>query len=118
MHPTDKAARIAGALYLALAITAPFHLIYIPRALIVTGNATATANNSAKANVGQKKKTYMTPTANPMRRPVDGSRPPIMRAARPCMPPATPREVSHRTVDTSQPPSHAKSRLGPAPISK
>jgi len=29
--------------------------------------ATATANNSAKANVGQKKKTYMTPTANPMR---------------------------------------------------
>ena len=45
MHPTDKAARIAGALYLALAITAPFHLIYIPRALIVTGNATATANN-------------------------------------------------------------------------
>jgi len=45
MHPTGKAARIAGVLYLALAITAPFHLIYIPRALIVTGNATATANN-------------------------------------------------------------------------
>jgi hypothetical protein len=45
MHPTDKAARIAGAVYLALAVTAPFHLIYIPRALIVTGNATATANN-------------------------------------------------------------------------
>ena len=45
MNPTDKAARIAGAVYLALAVTAPFHLIYIPRALIVTENATATANN-------------------------------------------------------------------------
>jgi Domain of unknown function (DUF4386) len=45
MHPTDKAARIAGALYLALAVTAPFHLLYIPHALIVPGNATATANN-------------------------------------------------------------------------
>ena len=45
MHPTDKAARIAGAVYLSMAVTAPFSLIYIPRALIVRGDATATANN-------------------------------------------------------------------------
>ena len=45
MHPTDKAARVAGAVYLSLVVTAPFSLIYIPRTLIVRGNATATANN-------------------------------------------------------------------------
>src|SRR5713101_1267682 len=45
MHPTDKAARVAGAVYLLLVVTAPFSLIYIPRTLIVRGNATATANN-------------------------------------------------------------------------
>ncbi len=45
MHPTDKAARVAGAVYLSLVVTAPFSLIYIPRTLIVQGNATATANN-------------------------------------------------------------------------
>ncbi len=45
MHPTDKAARVAGAIYLSMAVTAPFSLIYIPRTLIVGGNATATANN-------------------------------------------------------------------------
>ncbi len=45
MHPTDKAARIAGAWYLSLVVTAPFSLIYVPRTLIVRGNATATANN-------------------------------------------------------------------------
>ncbi len=45
MHPTDKAARVAGAVYLSLALTAPFSLIYIPSTLIVRGNATATANN-------------------------------------------------------------------------
>jgi hypothetical protein len=45
MHPTDKAARIAGAVYLSMAVTAPFSLIYIPRTLIVGGDATATANN-------------------------------------------------------------------------
>ncbi|MBZ5704915.1 MAG: DUF4386 domain-containing protein [Acidobacteriia bacterium] len=45
MHPTDKAARVAGAVYLSMALTAPFSLIYIPRTLIVRGNATATANN-------------------------------------------------------------------------
>jgi hypothetical protein len=45
MHPTDKASRVAGAVYLSLAVTAPFSLIYIPSTLIVRGNATATANN-------------------------------------------------------------------------
>ena len=46
MHPTDKAARIAGALYLSL-LTAPLRLLYIPSTLFVSGNATATANNIA-----------------------------------------------------------------------
>jgi hypothetical protein len=45
MHPTDKAARIAGAVYLSMVLTAPFSLIYVPDKLIVRGNATATANN-------------------------------------------------------------------------
>ncbi len=45
MHPTDKAARVAGAIYLLLALTAPFSLIYVPTKLIVRGDATATANN-------------------------------------------------------------------------
>jgi Domain of unknown function (DUF4386) len=45
MHPTDRAARIAGAVYLSLALTAPFSLIYIPSTLIVRGNASATAHN-------------------------------------------------------------------------
>jgi Domain of unknown function (DUF4386) len=45
MHSTDKAARIAGAVYLSMVITAPFSLIYVPSKLIVSGNATATADN-------------------------------------------------------------------------
>jgi hypothetical protein len=45
MHPTDKAARIAGAVYLSLVLTGPFSLIYVPGKLIVRGNATATAAN-------------------------------------------------------------------------
>ncbi|MFI5166109.1 MAG: DUF4386 domain-containing protein [Thermoanaerobaculales bacterium] len=44
MHPTDKAARVAGAVYLSMAVTAPFSLIYVPRTLIVRGDATATAD--------------------------------------------------------------------------
>src|SRR5690242_14921267 len=44
MHPTDKAARVAGAVYLSLALTAPFSLVYVPAELILRGNATATAN--------------------------------------------------------------------------
>jgi hypothetical protein len=45
MHPTKKAARIAGAIYLSTAVAAPFSLIYLPRTLIVRGDATATASN-------------------------------------------------------------------------
>ena len=46
MHPTVKAARVAGFLYLSL-LTAPLRLMYIPSTLFVSGNATATANNIA-----------------------------------------------------------------------
>lgn len=46
MDQTKKNARVAGLLYLAL-LGAPLRLIYIPSKLIVTGNATATANNIA-----------------------------------------------------------------------
>src|SRR2546423_5031972 len=45
MHPTDKAARVAGAVYLSMIFTAPFSLIYVPSRLIVRGNAVATAAN-------------------------------------------------------------------------
>jgi hypothetical protein len=47
MHPTDKAARVAGAIYLLEVLVGPVRLIYIPTVLFVTGNATATANNIA-----------------------------------------------------------------------
>lgn len=45
MHPTKKAARVAGLLYLSMGLAAPFSLIYVPRTLIVKGNAAETANN-------------------------------------------------------------------------
>ncbi len=45
MHPTGKAARIAGAVYLSLVLVAPFSMIYVPGKLIVHDNATATAQN-------------------------------------------------------------------------
>ena len=45
MHPTDKAARIAGAVYLSMVVTGPFSLMYVPGKLIVKGNAPATASN-------------------------------------------------------------------------
>lgn len=45
MHPTVKAARIAGAIYLIEVLSGPFSLIYVPTVLIVTGNAAATAAN-------------------------------------------------------------------------
>ena len=45
MHPTDKAARIAGTVYLSMVVTGPFSLIYAPTRLIVSGNGAATANN-------------------------------------------------------------------------
>jgi hypothetical protein len=44
MNSTKKAARVAGLLYLLACIPAPFSLIYVPRTLIVPGNATATAS--------------------------------------------------------------------------
>jgi Domain of unknown function (DUF4386) len=46
MTPLSRSARVAGLLYLTL-LTAPLRLIYIPKTLFVTGNATATANNIA-----------------------------------------------------------------------
>src|SRR5438046_9776233 len=45
MHPTNKAARIAGAVYLSMVFVAPFSMLYVPGKLIVRGNATATADN-------------------------------------------------------------------------
>jgi hypothetical protein len=44
MDSTKKNARVAGLLYLSFG-PAVFSLIYVPRTLIVRGNATATANN-------------------------------------------------------------------------
>ena len=45
MHPTNKAARVAGALYVLNGVTGFFSLQYVPGKLIVSGNAAATANN-------------------------------------------------------------------------
>ena len=45
MHPTVKAARIAGVVYLSMVLTAPFTLLYVPGKLIVRGDAATTANN-------------------------------------------------------------------------
>ena len=44
MNETRRRARIAGLLYFLGGITAPFSLIYVPSKLIVTGDATATAD--------------------------------------------------------------------------
>ena len=46
MTPTSKDARVAGLFYLLLFV-APLRLLYIPSALFVHGNATATAHNIA-----------------------------------------------------------------------
>ena len=43
MLPTVKAARIAGAWYLALVLAGPIRLVYIPSVLFVHGNAAATS---------------------------------------------------------------------------
>jgi Domain of unknown function (DUF4386) len=45
MHPTVRAARIAGAIYLSMIFVAPFSMLYVPGKLIVRGNAAATAEN-------------------------------------------------------------------------
>ena len=47
MSSTRNPGRVAGFLYLLLAIAGPVRLIYIPGKLFVHGNATATANNIA-----------------------------------------------------------------------
>jgi hypothetical protein len=47
MTPTSRNARIAGLLYLLLAIVGPLRLMYIPKTLFVQGNAAATAANIA-----------------------------------------------------------------------
>lgn len=47
MHPTKKAAHVAGAIYLLLVFTAPLRLMYIPNTLFVRGDAAATASNIA-----------------------------------------------------------------------
>jgi hypothetical protein len=45
MHPTVKAARIAGAIYLLLVFAGLFSLMYVSDKLIVRGDAAATAGN-------------------------------------------------------------------------
>ena len=45
MNSTQQQARAAGFLYLLLALSAPIGLLYVPGKLIVSGNATATADN-------------------------------------------------------------------------
>ncbi|MCI0564179.1 MAG: DUF4386 domain-containing protein [Nitrososphaera sp.] len=45
MNSTKKQARVAGLLYLVLAIPAPIGLVYVPSKLIVSGDATATADH-------------------------------------------------------------------------
>jgi hypothetical protein len=45
MDPIKGQARIAGLLYLLVGVSAPVGLIYIPGKLIVSGDATATANH-------------------------------------------------------------------------
>src|SRR6266581_5290966 len=51
MSSTHNPGRVAGFLYLLLVVFAPFRLIYIPSALFVRGNATATADNIAAHEV-------------------------------------------------------------------
>ena len=47
MSSTKNPGRFAGVLYLLLSIPAVFALLYVPNKLIVSGNATATANSIA-----------------------------------------------------------------------
>ena len=43
--PTNKTGRLAALIYLAMGITAPFSLVYMPARLIVAGNPAATARH-------------------------------------------------------------------------
>jgi Domain of unknown function (DUF4386) len=47
MTPLSKKARVAGLLYIVASVVGVVRLLYIPTALIVSGNAAATANNIA-----------------------------------------------------------------------
>lgn len=47
MNPRDRAARLAGLLYLLVVLTAPYRLIYVPGTLFVDGNVAATVANIA-----------------------------------------------------------------------
>ena len=49
MRTERQQARQAGVLYLLLALSAPFGLLYVPTRLVVSGDATATAENSPAA---------------------------------------------------------------------
>ena len=46
-HPANQHCCVAGFFYLLLVLVGPFRLMYIPSALFVSGNATATADNIA-----------------------------------------------------------------------
>lgn len=48
---TRRAARVAGLLYLLVAITGAFSIMYIPSTFVVPGNATATAGRIAASLV-------------------------------------------------------------------
>src|ERR1700720_3485847 len=45
MNSTKKTAKVAGLLFLVNGVTGFFRIIYVPSRLMVSGNATATANN-------------------------------------------------------------------------
>jgi hypothetical protein len=45
MNSLKKSARIAGFWYLLMAVTGPIGLLYVPSRIMVSGDATATANN-------------------------------------------------------------------------
>ena len=47
MRPRNRAARLAGLLYLLVVLIAPYRLIYVPGSLFVDGNAAATVANIA-----------------------------------------------------------------------
>ena len=51
MHPTAKAARAAGLLYLLVSIPGFFSLMYVPSHFIVSGDATATASKIASSEL-------------------------------------------------------------------
>ena len=51
MNSTKKNAKVAGWLYLLLAITGFYSIMYVPGKLVVFGDATATANNIASSEL-------------------------------------------------------------------